>query len=117
MPNTPLTIRVPIRGKLLIKLDGFDALHEVGDFTKELDVSISMAGGNVDFHFDPKFWTETIRDKGVGAATPTPSDAPADEEAVDAIEALLKEQRVMGPEPYHLASMIYYRLRKEGKLK
>jgi hypothetical protein len=70
MPNTPLTIRVPINGKLLIKLDGFDALHEVGAFTKELDVSVSTTGGNVDFHFDKKFWAETVESRGVEPPTP-----------------------------------------------
>jgi hypothetical protein len=66
----PLTIRVPIQGKLLVKLDGFEALHEVGAFTKELNVSLSTDGGNVDFRFDEDFWAATIKDRGVEPPTP-----------------------------------------------
>jgi hypothetical protein len=76
----PLTIRIPIKGKLLIKLDGFGALHEVGTFTKELNVSLSTAGGNVDFQFDEDFWAATIKDRGV--EPPTPQDVALDTTAI-----------------------------------
>lgn len=71
MPKPQLSIRVPINGKLLIKLDGFDTLHEVGAFTKELDVALSIVGGNVDFKFDERFFQESIEaNRGVAAPTP-----------------------------------------------
>lgn len=71
--STPVNIRVPIKGQLLIKLDGFTALHEVGTFEKELNVAFSTAGGNIGFTFDKEFWAATIEDKGGRSTDPQPN--------------------------------------------
>ena len=115
MPETyPLTVHVPIRGKLLIQLDGTDALHEVGTFEQNVDVVFQPGPGNVEFSFDKKFWEGAIESRK-GVEPPTPATE-ADEQIIGIIEEAVKEQRVFGPEPRYLAGFIYARLSREGVL-
>jgi len=68
MAITPLTIRVPIRGKLLVQLDGTDTPHEVGAFTNEVEVAFQPGPGNIEFRFDEKFWEANVKSKPKGPA-------------------------------------------------
>lgn len=112
MPNTPLNIRVPIKGQLLIKLDGFDALHEVGAFTKDINVTLSTEGGNVDFRFDQRFWEETVKDRGV--EPPTPQTPNWDKSTYDIVLKVLRENALKPPEV--LAEAVLNTLNREGRL-
>jgi hypothetical protein len=68
----PLTVNVPIRGKLLLRIDGTDALHEVGDFTQDVAVAFQPGPGEVSFQFEEKFWEGAVKNRGVEAPTPLP---------------------------------------------
>jgi hypothetical protein len=46
-PYTPLTIRIPIKGTLLIRLDGSDTLHELGKVVYEADVDVQFSQSNI----------------------------------------------------------------------
>lgn len=67
----PLTIHVPIRGKLLIQLDGTDVLHEVGDFSQDVSVAFTPGPGEVSFQFDPKFWEGAVKPEGGRTSDPS----------------------------------------------
>jgi hypothetical protein len=48
MANTPLTINIPIRGTLLLRIDGSDKLHELGRVEYSADVNVVLEeGGSV----------------------------------------------------------------------
>lgn len=107
--SQPLTIRVPIRGKLFLRIDGTNSEHEVGSFEKTMDVSFGVAGGNVSFQFDQTFWEETIK-PGVEAPTPQHPE-------MSTYEIVLKELQDGGVKlPEQLAGKICHALSHEGRL-
>jgi hypothetical protein len=84
----PLTVHVPIRGKLLLRIDGTDGLHEVGSFSQDVSVAFQPGPGEVSFSFDEKFWRENIEPKGVGTATPLRAALPVIQEVLAVHEEL-----------------------------
>jgi len=59
--SVPLTVHVPIKGKLLIRLDGTETLHEVGDFSQDVPVVFTPGPGEVSFQFEEKFWEGAVK--------------------------------------------------------
>jgi hypothetical protein len=77
----PLTVHVPIKGKLLLRIDGTEALHEVGAFQQDVSVAFTPGPGEVSFQFEEKFWEGAVKDRGV--EPPTPTSKPSASEAYD----------------------------------
>lgn len=70
MANTPLTVNVPIRGVVLLRIDGVEGYHEVGEFTQDIPIEFSAQHGAVGFQFTDKMWREAIQARGVEGPTP-----------------------------------------------
>jgi hypothetical protein len=108
----PLTVHVPIRGKLLLRIDGTDALHEVGAFEQDVNISFSPGPGEVSFMFDEKFFEGAVKPRGVGGPTPLSPDW--DKSTYDIVLKVLRENALKPPEV--LAETVLNTLNREGRL-
>jgi hypothetical protein len=108
----PLTVHVPIRGKLLLRIDGTEALHEVGAFQQDVSVAFTPGPGEVSFQFDEEFFEGAVKPRGVGAPTPLSPDW--DKSTYDIVLKVLKENALKPPEV--LAEAVLNTLNREGRL-
>lgn len=95
MAIEPLTVRIPVRGEVLVRIDGIPDYHKVGDFEQSIPIQFTTDGiiGATIFKFTEKMMEEAIgpkiREEGVG--TPTPQPPSKWEVAVDAIVEMLEK--------------------------
>lgn len=108
----PLTVHVPIRGKLLLRIDGAEVLHEVGNFSQDVPVVFTADAGEVSFQFDPKFWEGAVKPKG--GRNPDPLPVPRQSTHDIVLEML---DVALAAFPDDLASRIVERLGREGRLR
>lgn len=105
----PLTVHVPIRGKVLVRLDGTEVLHEVGEFSQQVPVVFAADAGEVSFQFQEKFWEGAVK----GGRTPDPLPNPG-QSTGSLVLGVLNNYQV--PFPDGIAVAICERLEKEGRL-
>lgn len=110
--HNPLTVNVPIRGKLLIRLDGTEALHEVGDFSQDVSVAFMPGPGEVSFQFDEKFWEANVNGKGGRTTDPLPDPG---QSTFQIVLKVLEDSGVKVPAA--LAEALLNTLHQEGRLR
>lgn len=108
----PLTVHVPIRGKLLLRIDGVSGEHEVGEFSQTIPVAFTPGPGEASFQFDPGFWDGAVKDRGV--EPPTPQGPGWDKSTYDIVLKVLREDALKPPEV--LAEAVLNTLYREGRL-
>lgn len=108
----PLTVHVPIRGKLLIRLDGTEVLHEVGDFSQDIPLAFTPGPGEVSFQFEEKFWEGAVKNRKEGGRS---SDPLVVRSTFEIILGVLEGSGVKAPAP--LAEALLNTLNNEGRLR
>lgn len=65
MAIQPLTVRIPVRGEVLVRIDGIAGQHKVGDFEQSIPISFTTDGiiGATQFKFTEKMIEEAIGPK------------------------------------------------------
>lgn len=109
----PLTVHVPIRGKVLVRLDGTEVLHEVGEFSQQVPVVFAPGPGEVSFQFEEKFWEGAVKNQKAGGRKSDPLPNPG-QSTGSLVLGVLNNYQV--PFPDGIAVAICERLEKEGRL-
>lgn len=79
MANTPLNVNIPVRGTVLVRIDGIEGYHEVGEFVQEIPIRFSAQHGEVAFQFTDKMHREAVG-KSVWAGPVEGVDGPTPQE-------------------------------------